>query len=352
MKIGIIQSVIGGGGGNDRVLFSLLEKLEKTEHVVNIYTIGQPLSNLKNYKVTKVKKLFPIKLPIFGIYQKMLEPMLAKKAQHEDVLVALTGDLFLPSNKKQRMIFYSQNNYSDPAKMNTSKYKTGFWKLYYAPYKKQIAKLMKGIGKYNIKFVANSKYVADQLKNGLKADAKVVYPPVDIREFYNDTKDKSGIMTVTRFSKEKNLEKIVEIIGDYDTEKRIFGSVSQINKPYMNDIIRKGKEKNIKFDINQPREHMKKLLSKSKYFISASDETFGIAIVEAIASGCIPFVPNSTAHKETVPFPALRFDDDNSKEKLDKLMEYGFPRMKELQEHIKKFDEPIFQENMLRLIEE
>ena len=350
MKIGIIQSVIGGGGGNDRVLFSLLDKLKTTDHSVTLYTIGQPRVDLKGYDIKKIKKVFPIKLPLFGLYQKLLEPMLAKKAQHEDVLVALTGDLFLPISRKQRMIFYSQNNFSDPSKMNTSKYKSGMWKLYYAPYKKQIAKLMKNIGNYNVEFVANSLYVAEQMRKGIGKNPSVIYPPVNIDEFKNENKDRDGLITVTRYAREKNLETVIEIMKNYQGSKRIFGSVSEVDRPYMNELIKKGKEYGIKFDINQPREVMKKLLEKSKVFISASDETFGIAIIEAIASGCVPLVPDTTAHRETVPYTALRFTDDVTV-KLQMIMEYDFPKMNELQEHIKQFDESKFQDKFLKVIE-
>lgn len=364
MKIGIIQTVIGSGGGNDQVLFALLDKLKDTKHKITIYTVSEPRSDLSRFNVgktlktefIKTKKLLPMKMPIFGIYQKMLEPLLAKKAQHEDLLISLTGDLFLPANKKQRLIFYSQNNYIDPSKMNTSKYKKGMWKLYYLPYKRMISKMLKNIKKYNIDFVGNSDFVRNQLKTGLNVEATVIYPPVNIQEFTNSNKERNGIMTVTRFSQEKNIEKIIDLVGDLKCSRRIFGSVSEINKHYMNKLVKRGKDKNMIFHINQPKDLMKRLLEKSKLTISTSDETFGIAVVEAIASGCIPIVPNTTAHKETVPFEILRpiekESDEEIKIRIEKALkgEYDY-LLPKLQEHIKKFDEKVFQNKFMELIE-
>lgn len=49
----------------------------------------------------------------------------------------------------------------------------------------------------------------------------------------------------------------------------------------------------------------------AKCVISAHwQEHFGIAVVEAIARGCIPVVPDAMGFKETVPFEELRFTND------------------------------------------
>lgn len=357
MKIGIIQSVIGAGGGNDMVLFSLLNKLNRTDHKVTLYTIGQPRCDLKRYDKIKIKKLLPVKVSIFGIYQKILETQLAKKAQHDEVVIALTGDLFLPANKKQRMIFYSQNDFSDPTKSNTSKYKEGFWKYYYLPYKKIIDKMKNKMNNYNIEFIANSDHVKQQLKRELNVDAKIIYPPVDLKMFQTEkTDNRKGIMSVGRFSKEKNMHKIIELAGELDCPTKLFGSVTPTNKTYYDGLIKAGKPKGITFYTNQPLDLMIKQLHKSKVFISASDETFGIAVVEAMASGCIPIVPDSTAHRETVPFGILRpigdVDDETTKIRLLQALDGEFDHLlPQIQEHIQKFDIKNFQDKFLDVIE-
>lgn len=42
--------------------------------------------------------------------------------------------------------------------------------------------------------------------------------------------------------------------------------------------------------------------------LHAADGPFGIAVVEAMAAGCVPIVQNMTVAVETVPFDELRFD--------------------------------------------
>lgn len=364
MKIGIIQSVIGGGGGNDKVLFSILKMLKETNHQVTLYTVGEPRCDLKEYNIIKTTKVFPFKLPLFGIYQKLLEPMLAKKAKNEDVILALTGDLFLPDSKEQRLIFYSQNNYTDPTKMNTSKYKSGFWKWYYYPYKQMINKMMKDIDKYNIKFIANSIHVKEQLEKGLNVESDVIYPPVDLSEFSKifvldnmyDNENRKGITTITRYSIEKNLETVIEIMSNFPCAKSIFGSVNKINQSYFEKIRKLASDNNKIFTYkNENREHLKTLLQNSKVFLTASDETFGIAVIESIASGCIPIVPDTTANLETVPYQPLRYnpaDIPSAISKVTKALNGDFDHyLPELRNHIDQFDEKVFQKRFLEELE-
>jgi glycosyltransferase involved in cell wall biosynthesis len=355
MNIGIIQSVIGSIGGNDRVLMSLLNILSKSEHNITIYTIGTPRTDLSIYKIKKIVKLFPIKIPLFGIYQKLLEPMLAKKAKHEDLLISLTGDMFLPADKNQRTLFYSQNNYSDPTKTDTSKYKNGMWKYYYLPYKKMIQKFNRDFDDYNVEFIANSNYVKDQLKKGLGVDAGIIYPPVNLIEFKNaKTENKEGTITVCRYSKEKNLETMIDMM-DSNSKNTMFGNVTETNKPYLNKLREIGKPKNVNFIVNEDRSKMVEQLSKSKVFISTSDETFGIAVVEAISSGCIPIVSDTSAHKETVPYLDLRYnpnDIESAKTKIKKALmgEYDM-YLPELKNHIEQYDTTVFEKKILEVIE-
>ena len=42
-------------------------------------------------------------------------------------------------------------------------------------------------------------------------------------------------------------------------------------------------------------------------YLQTSEETFGVAVAEDVAAGCIPAVPGHTAHPETVPSAELRY---------------------------------------------
>ncbi len=355
MKIGIVQTIIGAGGGNDKVIEAIFSALEKTDHKVTIYTIGKPLIKIKFKNLIKIRNLLPIKLPIFGIYQRLLERFLVRITKGEDIILSLTGgELFIPVVKTQLVIFYSQN-LSDagftksPAPL---KYEKGFWKIYYTPYKKIMARTKNKLKTYkNLKFIANSEYSKEILRKELNVEATVLYPPVETSKFKTEQKEPQ-VISVIRFSKEKNIHTMIQIMNKVNAKCVLLGSLTTANKPYFESTI-KNKQDNIEIHKNEGDEQMVKLLAKSKVYLQTSKETFGIAVIEGIASGCIPIVPDNTANKETVPFNELRYVEDdnmiqNAVSKLEKAIkgdyDYLLPK---LAEHYKKFDTKIFQEKLL-----
>ena len=99
---------------------------------------------------------------------------------------------------------------------------------------------------------------------------------------------------------------------------------------------------------------LSKLRNSKVYFHCRYDEPFGITVIEAIAAGCIPIVPNSSAHPETVPFAELRYKEnciDDAREKLTSAINGKFDYLiPKLQNHIMQFDEKNFQANLFKLL--
>ena len=82
MKIAVYQTIIGGGGGTDRVLFTLLDKLKND----NVTVFCQ--SDLIKLNV-KVIRLLPFRLPILGVYQNMLNTTTPKEFVEFDMIYVL-----------------------------------------------------------------------------------------------------------------------------------------------------------------------------------------------------------------------------------------------------------------------
>ena len=115
-------------------------------------------------------------------------------------------------------------------------------------------------------------------------------------------------------------------------------------------------ESKIKLLKNIDRCDLVNYLNNSKIYFHCSNETFGISVIESIAAGCIPIVPDTSAHKETVPFVELRYkenDENDAKNKIKSALDGKFDSiLKPLDNSIEKFSKKKFQQSFLDLIEE
>jgi hypothetical protein len=97
------------------------------------------------------------------------------------------------------------------------------------------------------------------------------------------------------------------------------------------------------------------VLAKSKIAVSFSlQETFGIAMVEAVLLGCIPLVPDRLAYQEMYPKTFRYQGEKEFKEKLDTFCNKSFSIETELsilQENFKRQSE-LFFPDLFRLIED
>lgn len=352
MKIGLIQSVVGAGGGYDKVLFSLLEKLSTTNHTITIYTLGKPLVEISNK--FKVEIFLPLRIPFFGIYQTFLDSKLIKRAKNEDVIINLTTNM-LSENKNQKTIFLYKNFSLPDDKNITSKYNHGFWKLYYQPYKLLLNVLKNKLDNESTKVFGSSKFVAEKMTRILDRYVGVLYPPVETELFSNNYDQKSGIISVSRFSREKNLEFMINVMTDIDEDLKIIGSVISENNNYLKLLQNLANKNNVKLLVNYSRDELISEVKKSKIYFHTSNETFGISVVEAMSAGCIPIVPDTSGHKETVPFDELRYNINNYDEARLKLklacegkFDHYIPKIKS---HAEKFDKKVFQSKILKEIE-
>ena len=106
------------------------------------------------------------------------------------------------------------------------------------------------------------------------------------------------------------------------------------------------------FHVNAAEAELDALLGGARAYLHPMPESFGIAAVEAIAAGCVPVVPDDSAHPEAVPFAELRYRTEAEAVEIVRGALGGrfdglLPALKE---HAQKFSEA-FQEAMLGIIE-
>ena len=184
-----------------------------------------------------------------------------------------------------------------------------FWRnrAYFLPYQ-SFLKLPKN--NRNKLVFANSHFTAEAIKAETGLDSYVLYPSVS-SEIINhnqaefDYERKNTITTVSRIAVGKNL-KIIPQIAKLTNSKLTFNIVGLLDsEAAMIDLLRQIKElklsDRVKIFTNVKREQLRNMLLESKVYLHTTiNEHFGISIVEAMASGCIPVVHNSGGPMEFV----------------------------------------------------
>jgi len=235
-------------------------------------------------------------------------------------------------------------------------------RLYFLPYCSLIEKVATDIRKTpNQKTIfANSKFTAQAIKKELGVQAKVLYPPVSTiyqNEEQNINKNRKDIVvTISRFSKGKNLEIIPKIAkatnenvhfiiaGGYQSE-RVLHSITKLTKELK-------LTKRVKMLVNLPKNKLVEALLNSKVYLHTKEsEHFGISIVEAMSAGCAPVVHNSGGPKEFVP-SQLRYESiQEAAEIIEKAIQDWSPECaKEMISIANGFNEEKFVKNFLKVV--
>jgi len=177
----------------------------------------------------------------------------------------------------------------------------------------------------NNTILTNSTFSAKAIKQLYHSvDPIVLSPPVDIDKFrkanlsylYSYDKKQNMVLVVSRFSADKEIENAITLAnllkdrclrGKIQEIKMIIvGNFSELNYKYVQFlekmILDYGLENYVKLVFGASFDRLLDLMKRSKvYFHPLAGEPFGIAIVEAMASGLVPIVPTIGGSSEFVP---------------------------------------------------
>jgi len=242
--------------------------------------------------------------------------------------------------------------------------KSLFWYTYFQPYyiiQKKIAK------KYfsNALILTNSRFSAYFIKDLFNKDAFVVYPPVEIDDYLKLSENidrEDAVIYIARYSPEKNNHLMIYLAKELPEYKfYLIGSAHGKGIEYY-QYCKKLKErlnvKNIEIHANVPHSEKLKLLSKCKVYIHLfPTEHFGIAPVEALASGLIPVVPiNSGTWTDVCEFGkyGIGYRTLNVKELSEKIQEaftkWSIGFVTNAKKHIEKFNVREFREKIMQIM--
>ena len=187
--------------------------------------------------------------------------------------------------------------------------------------------------------------------------SRVVYPPVDLARFaaaarrrYHPREKRA--VTTGRFLPAKRHEAVIRVMrragGGLDA---VGNARSQLHLDYL-ERLRGMAGQGMRFHANASDDELDALLGSARAYLHARPESFGIAVVEAIAAGRVPVVPDNSAHPETVPFGELRYRTEAGAVEIVRGAldgRYG-GLLPALQGHAERFSEA-FQAGMLGAVE-
>ena len=194
--------------------------------------------------------------------------------------------------------------------------------------------------------IANSSYSKDEILKYYKRDASVIFPPVEVDKFKLERNKKDYYITTSRQVNWKKLDLAVEAFSKNGKKLVLVGGGAEHQKL----VELAGDAKNIEFipRISDPLE-LSKIVAEAKGFVFPSLEPFGIAPIEALATGTPVLAFNQGGAQDYIKDGenGVFFDKQSSSAVLkavEKFEKISFDA-KKVSESAKKFSKEDFKKN-------
>ena len=292
-KVAIVTDWLTTYGGAEKVVLTVSEIFPEapiftsqySEKEVDWFSNKQVKTGWLNIFPAKMRKILPVGRVLYF-------RNLGKKLKDFDVIISIccAESKGLNLSEKQLHISYLQGPpiqyywgmYDDyvnnPGFGKLSFLVRFFFKILVNPLRKNDFKLAQ---KPDF-LIANSSYSKDEILKYYKRDASVVFPPVEVDKFKLERNKKDYYITTSRQVNWKKLDLAVEAFSKNDKKLVLVGGGAEHQKL----VELAGDAKNIEFipRISDPLE-LSKIVAEAKGFVFPSLEPFGIAPIEALATG-------------------------------------------------------------------
>jgi glycosyltransferase involved in cell wall biosynthesis len=202
------------------------------------------------------------------------------------------------------------------------------------------------------RFVAISRTVAARVSKYYRREATVIYPPVNCDAF---TETVSAVddyyLIVSRLIPYKRIDLAIDAFNKLGIRLKIVGSGGR-------DLsaLRARAGKNVEFVGRVSDDELKKLYAGCRALVFPGEEDFGIAPLEANASGrpVVAYAGGGALDTVVDGKTGVLFDQQQPEQLIDavKRVEASSWDGRDLRQHARKFDSQVFREQMLRLIHE
>lgn len=358
MIVGVFSPVINWCGGAEWVAVNIINGLKEHGHQVIVFT-DKPLNQAKFRHVfnkdvlADQQMVFPFHFfnstNYHNIYTDAIR-ILMLKSKCRVVIDTFTGAL-LPGVETAYIHhpLLKKVETALPKKRN---------KVFFYPYENYLSFNRRSIEKKLV--FANSDFTAQAIKAELGIKPYVLYPSVSNELLSSSKSDlerqrENTVITVARICPQKKLN-IIPQIAQFTKKDITFLIVGLLDsKEALNSIIRLSRQlkvsERIKIMPNVERKQLRKMLLNSKVYLhTTTNEHFGISIVEAMACGCVPVVPNSGGPKEFVPLKQRYDNVDEAAQIIQKIIDNWTPQQaRKSSERAERFGENEFTRQFIHI---
>ena len=205
-------------------------------------------------------------------------------------------------------------------------------------------------------FIANSKYVAKRVRKYYARDSTVIYPPVSVAESFLSEGHDDYYLSVSRLIKNKRIDVLIQACNQLKRKLVIVGEGRD------EKALRAIAGPTVEFVGRVPGPQLRKLYARSRAFLFAADEDFGIVSVEAQAYGRPVIAYGHGGSLETVRVcdpdgksdTGILFCEQTQESLIDAILRFESVEQNfipaEIREHALKFDDAVFAERITEFV--
>jgi len=314
MRIAVIHHSLNPAGGAEKLCLATIDALKTRGHQVSLVTIEKTSWTLLQDKFGQITmpdresyitsqllsqklKNIPIASTYFLAYTMQL--LLNRSKNKNDVTLNTFGDAvdFIADMTYVHFPLRAALDYSQvPAFTDTS-----MWRVL-SPLYNLTSSACNRIAPSRL-LVANSKFMQRIVKTTLNRDAIVIYPPVDTNTFsskcFQTQKEGNLVVVIASYTPKRRLEQLPLIAQQTKAAQFIvIGKADEYSLSTIRELEENIHALHVEDKItllkNAPFIELQKTLANAKVYLHTMPfDHFGISVVEAMASGCVPVVHRS-----------------------------------------------------------